>query len=366
MKKYAFNEITFMQSILILSGIQISVGFLSLPRILAEKAGTDGWISLIIGWMVAVAANLIIVQVMKRCPDGTLLELLTKYIGKWAGIAGGVLLALYFFYIAYTCLIYSVIVAKEWLMPQTPAPVILLLLLIPTGVIARSGLRVVARYAEVVFLLALWIPFAYLLPLKDAHWLHLLPLFKEGLKPVISAVPVTFYFFVGFATTFIWYPFLKDKQKASAGIVIANTLSLLVFLFITVVCFVYFSPDRITEYSEPAINVLKTIEFKFIERIEVLFIAFYLFIFSLAWIPLMYFGVFCTSWLFDKQDHRGHLLAFWLLFAGAGFFFMPNSSQSEKMNDFLGKIGYGLEYVFPVCLFLYVWVYDRIKRGKSV
>ncbi|TMV50009.1 spore gernimation protein [Paenibacillus mesophilus] len=366
MKKYAFNEITFMQSILIVSGIQVSVGFLSIPRVLAEQVGTDGWISLVIGWLVAIAANLIIVRVMRRYPDGTVLELLTAYIGKWAGIVGAIVLALYFFYISYATLIYSVGIAKAWLLPQTPSLVIMLMLLLPTGAIARGGLRIAARYAEVVFILSLWIPFAYLIPLQDAHWLHLLPVFKDGLKPIITAVPATFYFFAGFATTFILYPFLKDKQKASAAVVISNTLSLLVFLFITLVCFVYFSPDRIAEYSEPAINVLKTIEFKFIERIEVLFIAFYLFIFSLAWIPFMYLGSFCTSWLLDKQDHRGHLLAFWLLFAAAGFFYMPTSSQSEKLNDVLGKLSFGFEYMLPVCLFLYVWIYDRIKRRESI
>jgi spore germination protein (amino acid permease) len=366
MKKYAFNEINFLQSILLVTGIQVSVGFLALPRALAEEVGTDGWISLILGWLVAVAASLIIVQVMKRSPDGTLLELLTTYMGRWAGIAGAVVLALYFFYIGYSCLVYSVLVAKVWLMPQTPAPVIMLLLLIPTGVIARGGLRIVARYAEVVFILSLWIPFAYLLPLKDAHWLHLIPLFKEGWQPVLSAVPTTFYFFAGFATTFIWYPFLQDKRKASAAILISNSLTTLIFLFITLVCFVYFSPDRITEFSEPAITVLKIIEFKFIERIELLFIAFYLFIFSLAWVPFMYFGAFCTSWLFGKADHRGHLRLFWLLFAGGSFFFVPTSSQSEMMTDSLGKISWGLEYVFPACLFVYIWLHDRFKRGKSI
>ncbi|MBP1995138.1 GerAB/ArcD/ProY family transporter [Paenibacillus eucommiae] len=366
MKKYASNEITFKQSVLLIFGIQVSVGFLALPRALAEEAGTDGWISLILGWIVAVTAGLIIVQVLKRCPDGTILELLTTYIGKWAGIAGAVLLALYFLYITYTTIVYSVLIAKSWLLPQTPAPVIMLLLLIPAGLIARKGLRIIARYSEIVVLLSLWIPFAYLFPLKDAHWLHLLPVLKEGLKPVILAVPTTFYFFVGFASTFIFYPFLQDKQKASLGIILSNTLTLLVFLFITIVCFVYFSPDRIADYSEPAINVLKTIEFKFIERIEVLFIAFYLFIFSLAWIPFMYFSVFCTSWLFGKKDHRGHLLMLWLLVAVGSFFFIPTSSQSEKMTVFLGKTGFYMEYVFPVLLLLYVWLYDRLKRGKSI
>lgn len=366
MKKYAFNEITFTQTILIVSGIQLSVGFLSIPRVLAEQVGTDGWISLLIGWLVAVAANLLIVQVMKRRPDGTLLDVLTTSIGKWAGIAGGIVLALYFLYISYSTLVYSVLVAKAWLVPQTPSSIIMLLLLLPAGAIARKGLRIVARYAEFVFILSLWIPFAYLIPLKDAHWLHLLPLFKEGLKPVLSGVSATIYYFVGFATTFIWYPFLQDKQRASAAVVISNTLSLLVFLFISLVCFVYFSPDRIAEYNEPAINVLKIIEFKFIERIEVLFIAFYLLIFSLAWIPFLYLGSFCTSWLFGKQDHRGHLLVYWLLFACSGFFFMPTSSQSEKLNEMLGKLGFGFEYMFPVCLFLYVWIQDRFKRRTSL
>ncbi|GAA3407463.1 endospore germination permease [Paenibacillus hodogayensis] len=365
MKKYAFNEIGFVQSILLITGIQVSVGFLALPQALAEAAGTDGWISLVMGWAVAVTASLIIIQLMKRYPDGTLPDLIAAYFGKWAGMAGGALLAVYYFYIAYSCLVYSVLTAKAWLLPQTPASVIMLLLLIPTGMLARSGLRVLTRYAEIVFLLSLWIPIAYLFPLKEAHWLHLLPLFKAGAGPVFAAVPSTFYFFAGFASTFIWYPFLKDKRHAMAGVAIANTLTLLVFLFITIVCFVYFSPDRIAVYSEPAIIVLKTIEFKFIERIEVLFIAFYLIIFSLAWAPFMYFGAFCTSWLFGKRDHRGHLLLFWLLFAVGSFFFMPDSDLSEKMSELLGKISFGMEYVLPFCLLLYVWMHDRMKRGSG-
>ena len=43
----------------------------------------------------------------------------------------------------------------------------MLLLLIPTYVIARNGLRILGRYAELVFMISLWIPFVYLLLLKD-------------------------------------------------------------------------------------------------------------------------------------------------------------------------------------------------------
>lgn len=366
MKKYTMNEITFMQYIFLNFGMVVSFGFLSLPRVLAEQAGTSGWIALIIVWLISSAASLIVIQVMKKYPDGTLLDLLTAYMGKWVGKVGAVLFALYLFYYGYTSLIYTILITKQYLLPQTPAYIIMLLLLIPTYVIVRNGPRILGRYVEMIILLSLWIPFVYLIPLKDAHWLRLLPVLKEGWKPVLSAIPSTFYYHIGFSTTFILYPFLKKKQMASAGIVISYGLTMLMYLFITVICFVYFSPDEIMAYNEPTINVLKTIEFKFIARIEVLFIAFYLLIFSLSWIPTMYMSVFCTTWLIGKQDHRNHLRLLWLFIAVGTYFFMPTFFQSERMNTLLGQIGFVVEYIVPSCLLLYIWLHDRLGWRKHI
>jgi len=361
-KKYAFNEITLMQFILLNFGLQTSVGLLALPRVVADHAGTDGWLAVIAGWILSIAAGLIIVQVMKKHPDGALPDLLSRYFGKWVGKAGAVLFAVYIFYYGYTGLVRTVLYTKVWLLPQTPVYIIMLLLLIPTYAIARNGLRVLGRYAELVIFISLWIPLVYLIPLKDAHWLHLFPVLKEGWQPVVSAVQVIVLSYSGLAAVFVFYPFLRDKRAASAGIVISNTLSMLVFLFVTLVCFVYFSPDEITEYNEPVVNVLKTIEFKFIERVEVLFIAFYLFIFSLAWIPAMYMCVFCTNWLFDKQDHRSHLRLLWLLLAAGSFYFLPTFNQNDIMEKYLIRLAVIVEGVFPVCLLVYIWVYDHIQR----
>jgi spore germination protein (amino acid permease) len=365
-KKYAFNEITLMQFVFLNFGLQVSVGLLALPRALAERADTDGWLVIIVGWIISVMVGLVIVQVMKKYPDGTLPDLLTRYFGKWIGKAGAILFAVFIFYYGYTGLVRTVLYTKVWLLPQTPLYIIMLLLLIPTYVIARNGLRILGRYAELVVFISLWIPLIYLIPLKDAHWLHLAPVLKAGWQPVLSAVQYILLSYSGLVAIFIFYPFLRNKRMAAAGIVISNTLSMLVFLFVTLVCFVYFSPDEIREYNEPVVNVLKTIEFKFIERVEVLFIAFFLFIFSLGWIPAMYMCVFCTSWLFGKQDHRSHLRLLWLLLAVGSFFFMPTFNQSDLMEKYLTIITVGIEGVFPVCLLIYMWIYDRFQRRKHV
>ncbi|WP_261305588.1 GerAB/ArcD/ProY family transporter [Paenibacillus andongensis] len=366
MKKYTYNEITSMQYIFLNSGIQVSVFFLAMPRKLAEKAGTDGWIALIIGWAITVAASLIVILVMKKHPEGTLFDLIERYLGKWAGRVVVIFFALYLFYYAYTGLIEAVLLTKAWLLPQTSASTVMLLLLIPTYVIARNGLRVLGRYAELVFIISMWIPLVYLFPLKDAHWLNLVPLLKEGWKPVFSAVPTTFFSYIGFATTFILYPFLKNKQKASSAIMISNTLTMLGYLFITVICFVYYSPNEIQKYNEPMVNILEAIEFNFVERMEVLFIAFFLLIFSLAWIPAIYMGVFCTNWLLGKQDHRNHLRVLWFFTAISSFFFLPTFNQSDRMNDLLNQVGIAVEYVFPSCLLVYLWLHDRFQWGKRL
>ena len=52
--------------------------------------------------LITIAASLIVIQVMKKHPEGTLFDLLTRYLGKWAGKAGAIFFALYLFYYAYT------------------------------------------------------------------------------------------------------------------------------------------------------------------------------------------------------------------------------------------------------------------------
>ncbi|TDG00459.1 GerAB/ArcD/ProY family transporter [Paenibacillus piri] len=366
MKKYAFNNMSLMQFIFFNTGIQISVVFLSLPRNLAEQAGTDGWIALIIGWILSLAASLIMIQVMKRYPDGTLLDLLTRYAGKWAGKTAAVLLALYFIYFGYEGIVRAVNIIKIWLLPQTPAYLIMILLLIPSYLIARNGPTILGRYSEIILLMSFWIPIVYLIPLKDAHWLHLLPVFKEGWKPVLAAMPATVYSFVGFVVTMMLYPFLDNKHNASLGVTICNTLTLLTHLFITIICFVYFSPDEIITYNEPVITYLKAIEFEFIERIEILFISFYLLLFSLSWIPVFSLAAICTSWLAGQKDHRSHLRVLWALLAAATFFYLPSYRQSEWMDDILAAVGLVVEYIFPFVLFGYLWIYDRLQRRTNL
>ncbi|OOQ93208.1 GerAB/ArcD/ProY family transporter [Bacillus cereus] len=362
MKKYAYNEITLMQYIFLINGMQVGTGVLSLPRVLAEKAGTDGWIAILIGWLFSTVAGIFIVKTAERYPNDTLYEILIRLFGKIVGKVAVLIYMIYFVFYSCIILVNAMLYLKGWLLPKTPDYIILFLFSIPTFFVARNGIRIIGRYCELVFYMMLWVPLFFLIPLRDSSWLHFLPLLKEGWKPILTAVPTTIFTFLGFDIAFFLYPFLQKKQYALHGIVIANTLTMLFYLFATLVCFSFFSPDGITEFNQPVLNLLKTIEFRFIERFDMILLATYLIVVSTAWIPCIYCAVFCSSQLLGKQDHSPHVIVLLLLSIGLVFCIHPTWNQSEIWQQTVANAGLVLTYMSPVFLWIYSWIYEKYRR----
>jgi spore germination protein (amino acid permease) len=359
------KQISLMQFILLIHGVQLGVGILTLPRELAEKAGTDGWISIIIGWMFSTVSSLIIIQVMKKQPNGTILDLLRVYFGKWGGKIGAVIIALYFAFFTFVTFTREAVFVQAWILPRTKIYYLVILLAIPTYLLVRNNIQILGRYSVLVFFMTIWTIFLYFIPLKEGHLLYLLPVLKEGWYPVMTAVKTTVFSYIGFEIAFFLYPFLKKKQLASLGVVIANTISMLAFLIITLVAFVFFSPDEITRFNEPTITILKVIEFQFIERLEVGLFALYLFVMSTTVFPLMFVSVFSTSWLFGKQEHNKPLLWFLLFMIIYVIWFPPSLNTSVMWQKVVQELALLFAYAFPICLWIYVLIHGLFKRRVS-
>ncbi|MGZ4105887.1 MAG: GerAB/ArcD/ProY family transporter [Tumebacillaceae bacterium] len=364
MKKYALNEITLMQYILTIHGAQVGVGVLTLPRELATAAGTDGWISLLIGWAVSVLASVILIQVMKKHPDDTVYDLLPRYFGKWIGKGASLVVASYYAFAFFNALMGSIALIKVELLPHTPNYLVVLLFLLAIYTIGRSHIRIIARKAEITFWMFIWLFIIFMYPMKDGIWLHLLPVLREGWLPVLTAVKTTGLSFLGFEVAFVLYPFLNRKEAAVKGIVISNTLTLLVYLIVVFTCFLVFSPDDITSFTWPTLKVIKLIEFRFLERFEILFLVFYLFMLSTVMLPYIYCAVLGTSQLLGKQDHRPHLR---ILMCGVllySIFVWPSYEQLHLSLQWLSVAGIAIAFALPVFLWGYTSVADRLRKGS--
>lgn len=256
MTKRAKREISLFQYILTISGVQVGFGVLTLPREVAQGANTDGWMSIIIGCAITTLVSLCIVKIMEKHPGYHLLDVLTRYLGKWLGRVGMIFWVLYAVLAAVSLIFSLLYVIHIWILPRSPMFLIMMLLSIPMVMLSCKGVLIISRYAVFTVLFTLWMPLLLFIPLKDGHWVYLLPLLKEGWIPVFNTVKSTIIAFLGFEFAFILYPYLSNKSFAKKGIVIANMITLLVYLQVTFVSFLYFSPDGITKFLWPTLSLV--------------------------------------------------------------------------------------------------------------
>lgn len=210
MNTFERNSITLMQYIFLIHGAQVATALFSLPRLLADAGGTDGWMSLVINWAVTGLAGWLFLLTLRRYPNLTLPDLAVHLFGKWMGKL--VLLPIcYFAFIGWFIIVHTILLIKESFLPQTPEYVIAILLAIPGYMVARYGPRVQGRYSEMMFYMTIWMILFLLIPLRSGHWIHLLPLFKSGWEPIMNGSMSTLSSYIGVEIVFYIYPLLQKK-----------------------------------------------------------------------------------------------------------------------------------------------------------
>lgn len=365
MKPPSSNGITLMQYIFLIHGAQLGTGVFSLPRLLAEKSGTDGWICLLIGWVVNGAAGWLMILTLRKYPDLDLPDLLKRLFGTWLGKLFLLPIIAYFACFGWLGLVNGMLFIKSWFLVRTPEYVVVFLFSLPCYMILIHGPRILGRYAEVVFYMTVWMPLLVLVPMADAHWIHLLPVMKEGWRPILDGVGSTFFSFAGFETLPFFYPYLQKKQYAVHGMLAANTMTMGVYLFVTIVCFMFFTPDGITTLNQPTLTLLKNIEFRFLERFDMIFLAIYLIVVSKSWLPYLYSALRSASGLFDKHPNRTVVFLYFALAVFCTYLTQPTWNQIEEWQKL---IVYALKiflFVLPVVLFVYVFVMERIRKWRA-
>ncbi|WP_139490258.1 GerAB/ArcD/ProY family transporter [Brevibacillus dissolubilis] len=365
MRTYAMNEITLMQYILLVHGAQVGTGILSLPRQLAETSGTDGWMCIIIAWAINCLAGTLMLLSARKYPDFTIIDLFNYLFGKWFGKLLIFPLICYFGFFGIDIMTNTMLYIKAWFLPKTPEYVIILLFAIPSFLIVRNGLRIQARYVVLSFFMMLWMPFFLLFSMDSWNVLHLLPLFKEGWGPVIQGVPKTIFAYTGIEVVFFIYPFLQKKQYAIHGFLIGNSLTMLYYLYVTLVSFLFFTPDGITSVNQPVLSLLKNIEFRFLERFDMIFLSLYLFVVSKCWMIFIYCTVYSTSRLLNKQDHTSHAALYFLLAIAVIYVVKPTWNIADEWQTTLSYLGTVVLYVLPVGLYLYIRGFERFHRVKT-
>ncbi|PEV18937.1 GerAB/ArcD/ProY family transporter, partial [Bacillus thuringiensis] len=256
---------------------------------------------------------------------------------------------------------------KVWIFPSPPAYQITILLLFPFIILALSGLRALTSYSMLVFFFTTWMPLFLLFSLKtNYNPLHLLPIFKEGLYPIVKATKETITPYAGLEIAYYIYPFLQKKQKAIKGLLIANTGTMFFYLYVTILSYIYFSPEGIKDVIWPVFHLLKGVRFSFMERLEIIYIAYYLIVFSTTIYPYLFFSFESVTISLQKNARNWALLAFMLLIVGLFIFLNPDVDQYLFIYSLMDILNVVFFILLPILFFAYSILFTWITRRKQL
>ncbi|OUB74541.1 GerAB/ArcD/ProY family transporter [Bacillus thuringiensis] len=362
-----FRNLTLLEFIIFIHSLQLASGMLIMPSPLATTAGTDGWISIILGWIITSIIGVLIISMLQKNPNKNFKKILTTYFGKWLGTIFLFLYAFYFFFVAFTTILKATDIVKVWIFPSTPAYQIVILLLLPFIILAKSGIRALTSYSMLVFFFTAWMPILLLFALKSNYNpLHLLPILKDGISPIMRATKETITPYAGLEISYFIYPFLQKKEKALKGILIANTGTMLFYIYATILTYIYFSPEGIKDVIWPVFHLLKGIRFSFIERLEIIYIAYYLIVFSTTIYPYLFFSLHAMTTICSRISRNWMIVSSILLIIGVFTFFNPNLNQIVFIYSLMDIFNIIFFVLFPVFLFIYSILFTWLTRRKQL
>jgi spore germination protein KB len=190
-----------------------------IPNPMIQFAGNMAWLSLIASTLMAIILLSLALYLFRCYPDSPYPEYLNHIYGKWISAVVAILLML----MLYLMLSYIVLGIGNFLvntmMVETPMYVFNGLTLITAAYTVHAGIEVMGRMF--FLLLSSMLAFAMLIDIMAmpiARFETLLPLFADGMKPVLHGIYFSFGF--PFAELFLFsalFPFVRQESRPSVG-----------------------------------------------------------------------------------------------------------------------------------------------------
>jgi spore germination protein len=257
------DRISTNQATVIIITYLLGAGILTLPRTVSEKVKTpDGWITVILGGLLAMVSVLIMVKLCERFPNKTFYQFNQDIIGKWMGSVLGFLVVVYFLVLAAFEIRVMAETIELFLLQGTPTWAIVMPFLWIGVYLIFGGINAIGRMLEIIFPITI-IFFLVVMSLgfKIFELDHLRPVLGQGVMPVMKGILPTALSYSGYEIILVIYMFMQEQQKAKR-VVLISILIPLIFYTVTVVMVIgALSVEGAMTQTWPVITYVQSFEF---------------------------------------------------------------------------------------------------------
>lgn len=355
----------------ILLTIMTGSKFLNVPSSIASQAGRDGWISIIILFLIDFAVLLCLLWAHKLNKNNLSLNcILEKNLGK-VGARPVYILFFVFFIVRQLDLMASVLnvfsatltLKTNW--PGFSIPIILLSLFIFV-----LGIRTFARTNQLV---AAWVFISafvmIVLSLTNTDFSEFTPVLADGFKPVGKAVlNHTFYFTDSLFIIFFLGRIKRDKNFFLSPIT-AFILGTLLTLFLYVVFYALFGEIAwLQDSAMPKVSQFNT-QLTVNGRLDWLALLLWLTAIFLKIVLFAFCSIYSLQGIIRKKDDKPNIFSF--IFYTAIVLMLPILLPVSSLTEYFAVRAHGqytfwvIQYVIPFLMPIFVYRANRYKKQNK-
>ncbi|WP_318533219.1 GerAB/ArcD/ProY family transporter [Bacillus methanolicus] len=344
----------------VIMAMQIGIGILGYQQFIAEGAGYDAWISVLI---TGLSLHVILWMIYKICEtvNGDIVSAHTYVFGNILGKAISSLIILYYSAYAITVLRSYVEIIQVWMFHEMSTFLFSLGIILLVIYIIFGGFRTIVGIAFFSIVIPSYLIFIFLFSLKYSNFNNLLPIFDHSLKEFAISAKNMSLSYLGFEVVLYCYPFIKEPEKSKKWAHLGVLLTTLLYTGLAVLTFAFFSEEMLRRTIWPTFQMWRVAELPFVERLEYIGIATWLLII----LPNICLAIWISSRLIKrivnlKQKISVLLIAIVCLIVSVTF---QTREEIKLLDGYISKAGFWFSYVYIPLLFMSVLIAKKVK-GK--
>jgi spore germination protein AB len=339
--------------------MQLGIGVLGYQRIIAQTAGYDAWISVVIAGL-SVHIILWMIYKIAETANGDIVSAHTFVFGKKMGKLLSLPFVLYFLLICVSVLRTFIEVVQVWMFQDMSTFWYSLAFCSLAIYIIFGGFRTVTGVAFFGVVLPAYLIFTFFFTIPYADLRNLLPIFDHSIRDLVMASYQMSLTYLGYEILLFIYPFIKEPQKSKKWAHLGVLFTTFLYTFLTIVTFAYFSEGQLQKNVWATLTMWKIVEMPFVERFEYIGIANW----NIIILPNFCIALWCASRIVKrvtnmKQKYGVLILAMVVLIT---INFLKTRQQIHTLIDYTGKIAFLINYGYIPLLFFLILIVKKVKK----
>ncbi|MCM2534939.1 spore germination protein [Neobacillus pocheonensis] len=344
----------------IIHQMQFGVGVLGFQRVIAQSAGYDAWIAVLIAGL-SIHVILWLIYKIVETANGDIMTAHTFVFGKKMGKLMSIPFVVYFTIIIVTTLRTYIEVIQVWMFPDMSTFWYSLAFCGLAIYIVFGGFRTVTGMAFFGTVLPAYLIFTFLFTLPYADFKNLLPIFDHSIMDLVMATYQMSITYLGYEVLLFVYPFIKEPQKSKKWVHFGVLFTSFQYVFLCIVTFAYFSEEQLQRYIWPTLTMWKIVEMPFVERFEYVGIANW----TLVVLPSVCISLWCAGRIVKKvtnlKQKYGVLMISIVVLITINFF--KTRQQISTLVDYTGKIAFFIDYGYIPLLFFLILIVKKVRKN---